>query len=110
MHSLNELPLGDPQTAVTRIGEVVLFLQSTLARYRVSVMSLFSEPLTDRLCQVHSSTFHVDSRSLSAAQIMQCSIIYPPDTLSQEDQSVLEAWRKAIFDPRSEGIDDDILR
>lgn len=85
--------VGDPQTAVTRIGEVVLFLQSTLARYRV-----------------HSSTFHVNGRSLSAAQIMQCSIIYPTDTLSQADQSVLEAWRKAIFDPRSEGIDDDILR
>ncbi|GJJ08870.1 hypothetical protein Clacol_003090 [Clathrus columnatus] len=62
------------------------------------------------LTTIHSSVFNIGSRNFSADQIRTCSIIYPPDSLSQENKFILEAWRKAIFDPSREGIDDDILR
>jgi hypothetical protein len=36
--------------------------------------------------------------------------VYLWDALSDDDRATLGAWRKAIFDHSSEGIDDDILR
>lgn len=35
MYTLIPIYLGDPQTAVGHLGEVILFLQSVLARYKV---------------------------------------------------------------------------
>ncbi|KAF8585572.1 hypothetical protein K439DRAFT_1409940 [Ramaria rubella] len=83
----------DPQTAVSHLGEVVLFLQSVLARYKIS-----------------SSCFKVGDRILRSDLLCSTSVVYILDALSDEDKVTLDAWRQAIFDRSSEGIDDDILR
>ncbi|KAF8503938.1 mediator complex subunit Med5-domain-containing protein [Hysterangium stoloniferum] len=85
--------VGDPQTAVTHIGEVVLFLQSVLARFRIT-----------------SSVFRVDDRVLRSDGLRSTSVVFPYGTLSEDDRVTINAWRKAIFDHDSEGIDDEILR
>ncbi|KIJ40133.1 hypothetical protein M422DRAFT_780814 [Sphaerobolus stellatus SS14] len=85
--------VGDPQTAVSHIGEVVLFLQSVLARFKIT-----------------SSVFHINDRLLRSDVLHSSSAVYAPESLSDPDKATLDAWRKAIFDRNSEGIDDDILR
>ncbi|KIJ33080.1 hypothetical protein M422DRAFT_265113 [Sphaerobolus stellatus SS14] len=86
--------VGDPQTAVSHIGEVVLFLQSrVLARFKIT-----------------SSVFHINDRVLRSDVLHSSSAVYAPESLSDPDKATLDAWRKVIFDRNSDGIDDNILR
>lgn len=47
---------------------------------------------------------------LRSESLSSTSAVYLWDALSEDDRATLGAWRKAIFDHSSEGIDDDILR
>ncbi|KAK7064160.1 mediator of RNA polymerase II transcription subunit 5 [Favolaschia claudopus] len=85
--------VGDPQSAVSHIGDVVLFVQSTLVRFHLD-----------------ADTFTSGSRSVSSRFLRSTAIVHPLDTLSGEDAVAFSAWYKALFDRSSEGIEDTILR
>ncbi|KAI6047573.1 mediator complex subunit Med5-domain-containing protein [Pisolithus marmoratus] len=84
--------VGDPQTASSHLGNIVLFVQVVLTKFRISTSTVKKG---DRL-------LHTD--------FLRSSRIYHLDDLPPEAKSVFPAWFKAIFDSSSEGIDDTILR
>ncbi|TFY83598.1 hypothetical protein EWM64_g422 [Hericium alpestre] len=81
--------VGDPQTAVSHLGDVVLFLQSTAARYKL--------PLS------------TPSGGAAPDFLQRLDTIYRSDELTAEQVLACDAWSKAIFDKGSEGIEDGIL-
>ncbi|KAJ7786401.1 hypothetical protein B0H16DRAFT_30240 [Mycena metata] len=85
--------VGDPQTAVSHLGDVVLFVQSTLARFHLE-----------------TDIFTSEGRSISSGFLRSTAIVHRLDDLSGEDAIAFHAWYKALFDSSSEGIEDTILR
>ncbi|KAG6845781.1 hypothetical protein H0H87_003835 [Tephrocybe sp. NHM501043] len=85
--------VGDPQTAVTHLGDVVIFIQHTTARFHLE-----------------SDTYISKGQTLSSTFLRSTDTIYPPDSLSTEENQAFTAWSKALFDSSSEGIEDSILR
>ncbi|KAJ7103448.1 mediator complex subunit Med5-domain-containing protein [Mycena belliarum] len=85
--------VGDPQTAVSHLGDVVLFVQATLTRFHLE-----------------TDIFTSGERSISAGFLRSTSIVHRIDDLSEEDAIAFNAWYKALFDSSSEGIEDTILR
>ncbi|KAG6334298.1 hypothetical protein ID866_4795 [Astraeus odoratus] len=84
--------VGDPQTAVSHLGNIVLFVQMVLTKFRIS------SPTLKKGDKVVRTDFLRSSR------------VYSVDDLPHEAKSVFSGWFKAIFDSSSEGIDDIILR
>ncbi|CCM05148.1 uncharacterized protein FIBRA_07357 [Fibroporia radiculosa] len=84
--------VGDPQTAVSHLGDVVLFVQEAVARFN------FSYP-----------TVTLGDRKLDLAVIRPTAVVYPVSQLGH-DSNVFYLWFKALFDTNSEGIEDTILR
>ncbi|KAJ7110136.1 hypothetical protein C8R44DRAFT_274021 [Mycena epipterygia] len=85
--------VGDPQTAVSHLGDVVLFVQSTLTRFHLE-----------------SDIFTSGGRSISSGFLRTTAIVHRLEDLSEEDTIAFHAWYKALFDNGSEGIEDTILR
>ncbi|KAJ6604728.1 mediator complex subunit Med5-domain-containing protein [Mycena vulgaris] len=85
--------VGDPQTAVSHLGDVVLFVQSTLTRFHLE-----------------TDIFTSGVRSISSGFLRSTAIVHRLDDLSEEDAIAFNAWYKALFDSSSEGIEDTILR
>ncbi|KAI0639768.1 mediator complex subunit Med5-domain-containing protein [Trametes polyzona] len=85
--------VGDPQTAVTHLGDVVLFVEATIARFNLG-----------------THPFMVGDRRLNADFLKTAGMSHRPDELKEEDLSAFSSWNKALFDPSSEGIEDTILR
>ncbi|KAF8168029.1 mediator complex subunit Med5-domain-containing protein [Crassisporium funariophilum] len=85
--------VGDPQTAVSHLGDVVLFVQYALVRFKFENKDLVK-----------------NNRTVSPAFLMSSDTIYPGQDRPQEDIVSFAAWFKALFDSNSEGIEDTILR
>ncbi|KAJ7783871.1 hypothetical protein DFH07DRAFT_727526 [Mycena maculata] len=85
--------VGDPQTAVSHLGDVVLFVQSTLTRFHLE-----------------TDIFTSGGRSISSGFLRSTAIVHQLDELSEQDTIAFHAWYKALFDSNSEGIEDTILR
>ncbi|KAF5377593.1 hypothetical protein D9615_005338 [Tricholomella constricta] len=85
--------VGDPQTAVSHLGDVVLFVQYTTSRF-----------------QLETAFFTPESRPLCSAFSVSTDAIHTLDSLSGEDAAAFSPWFKALFDTGSEGIEDSILR
>ncbi|KZV77474.1 hypothetical protein PENSPDRAFT_620949 [Peniophora sp. CONT] len=87
--------VGDPQTAVRSLGELVTFLQVAICRY-----GLYDHPFT------------LGTRKLSYRRLQQSFIIHLPQSLAQhpERMKAIQLWYSTLFNANSEGIDDDILR
>ncbi|KAJ7706096.1 mediator complex subunit Med5-domain-containing protein [Mycena rosella] len=85
--------VGDPQTAVSHLGDVVLFVQSTLTRFHLE-----------------TDVFTSGGRSISSGFLRSTAVVHRLDELSEEDATAFNAWYKALFDSSSEGIEDTILR
>ncbi|KAJ7181738.1 mediator complex subunit Med5-domain-containing protein, partial [Mycena crocata] len=85
--------VGDPQTAVSHLGDVVLFVQSTLTRFHLE-----------------TDVFTCGGRSISSGFLRSTAIVHRPEDLPEEDAVAFHAWYKALFDSNSEGIEDTILR
>ncbi|KAF7347766.1 Mediator of RNA polymerase II transcription subunit 5 [Mycena venus] len=85
--------VGDPQSAVGHIGDVVLFVQSTLTRFHLE-----------------TDVFSSGGRSVSSGFLRSTAIVHRVEDLSGEDAVAFNAWYKALFDRSSEGIEDTILR
>ncbi|KAG6812477.1 hypothetical protein H0H92_002584 [Tricholoma furcatifolium] len=81
--------VGDPQTAVSHLGDVVIFTDSE---------------------QLEGDTYTSGNRILSPAYLKSTDTVYPLDALSNEENQAFTAWFKALFDSGSEGIEDSILR
>ncbi|KAG6381238.1 hypothetical protein JVT61DRAFT_5642 [Boletus reticuloceps] len=93
LHEYDCETIGDPQTAVSHLGDVVLFIQMVLTKFRsISAPSL----------RRGSKVLRTD--------ILRSSRAYHPDDLPPDVKLVFTGWFKAIFDKSSEGIDDTILR
>ncbi|KAF7799049.1 hypothetical protein EIP86_010279 [Pleurotus ostreatoroseus] len=78
--------VGDPQTAVSHIGNIVIFLQTALSRY------------------------YCGERKPNPSLLTSAVAIYRMEELSSEDIAAFNTWHKALFDSGSEGIEDSILR
>jgi len=85
--------VGDPQTAVRNLGELVIFLQVAICRYGLS-----DHPLT------------IGTRTLSVKALRATSFVHRPDTFTSEQKSTFTTWYKTLFDKNSEGIEDGVLR
>ncbi|KZT05944.1 uncharacterized protein LAESUDRAFT_726512 [Laetiporus sulphureus 93-53] len=85
--------VGDPQTAVSHLGEVVLFVQETIARFDLT-----------------RTEFVLDERRLSLDIYKTAARVRPMTALNAEETNAFHAWYKALFDTSSEGIEDTILR
>ncbi|KAG1761900.1 mediator complex subunit Med5-domain-containing protein [Suillus occidentalis] len=84
--------VGDPQTAVSHLGDIVLFAEMVLAKFRIS------SPI-------------IKDGKVYRTELLRCtSRVYQLDDLSPEHKSAFATWYKAIFDSNSEGIDDALLR
>ncbi|KAG2044771.1 mediator complex subunit Med5-domain-containing protein [Suillus americanus] len=84
--------VGDPQTAVSHLGDIVLFAEMVLAKFRIS------SPI-------------IKDGKMYRTELLRCtSRVYQLDELSPEHKSAFVTWYKAIFDSNSEGIDDALLR
>ncbi|KAJ3813742.1 mediator complex subunit Med5-domain-containing protein [Lentinula aff. lateritia] len=83
--------VGDPQTALSHIGDVVMFLQSVLARFNFQ-----------------SDTFSMDGKTTSSEFLKLTAEVYHYNSLTGGDLTTFNAWLKALFE--SEGIEDTILR
>ncbi|KAF8140190.1 mediator complex subunit Med5-domain-containing protein [Boletus edulis] len=92
LHEYDCETIGDPQTAVSHLGDVVLFIQMVLTKFQISAPSL----------RRGSKVLRTD--------ILRSSRAYHPDDLPPDVKLVFTGWFKAIFDKSSEGIDDTILR
>ncbi|KAJ3985681.1 hypothetical protein F5890DRAFT_1572792 [Lentinula detonsa] len=79
--------VGDPQTALSHIGDVVMFLQSTLARFNFQ-----------------SNIFSVDGKTMSSDFLKSTAEVYSSSSLTGGDLTTFNAWLKALFE--SEGIED----
>lgn len=103
---------GDPQTAISHLGHVVLFLQSTLAKYHVS-FSCHSLPCTAILradFQLKQDIFTLGDKSLSSAYLRSTAVVQSVQRLSGESATAFNAWFKALFDSSSDGIEDTTFR
>ncbi|KAI0778549.1 mediator complex subunit Med5-domain-containing protein [Trametes elegans] len=85
--------VGDPQTAVTHLGDVVLFVEATIARFNLVTHS-----------------FSVGERKLNPEFLRTAGLTHKVEELKPEELSAFNSWTKALFDPNSEGIEDTILR
>ncbi|GLB36220.1 putative mediator complex subunit Med5 [Lyophyllum shimeji] len=85
--------VGDPQTAVSHLGDVVLFVQYVTSRFHLE-----------------TDLYKAENRSLASTFLKCTDSIYPTESLSGEDAAAFGAWSKALFDSGSEGIEDNILR
>ncbi|KAI0067732.1 hypothetical protein BV25DRAFT_1819150 [Artomyces pyxidatus] len=85
--------VGDPQTAVSHLGDIVIFLQVTATRY-----NLPRQPQT------------LGNRKLDPNFLRTTNVTIRFSTFSPDQRGAFSAWFKALFDKNSEGIEDGILR
>ncbi|KIL70756.1 hypothetical protein M378DRAFT_183349 [Amanita muscaria Koide BX008] len=85
--------VGDPQTAISHLGDIVLFVQHSLARFHLNNYEFTSE-----------------RRSISASYFRTIGLVLPHDRFSNEESVAYKVWYKALFDSSSEGIEDSMLR
>ena len=113
MNTFRRMYSGDPQTAVTHIGDVVIFLQTTLGRYHVSAYvftHLASYSWLLPIAQLGKSRFILNERKLTVDLLNSATVIYRIDDLKGEDAAAFNTWYKALFDSQIEGIEDSVLR
>ncbi|PFH54543.1 hypothetical protein AMATHDRAFT_135078 [Amanita thiersii Skay4041] len=87
--------VGDPQTAISHLGDIVLFVQYLIARFRLANEEFSS--MNER-------------RVISAGFLKRTDYVHPVSSFSGEELVAYNAWYKALFDSSSEGIEDSILR
>ncbi|KAK0465088.1 mediator complex subunit Med5-domain-containing protein [Desarmillaria tabescens] len=85
--------IGDPQTAVSHLGDIVMFSQYTLAHFNLD-----------------AKMFVQGDRTVSGLFLQSASQVFFHESLSGEDAQAFNAWFKTLFDSGSEGIEDTILR
>ncbi|KAF8640574.1 hypothetical protein AX17_000236 [Amanita inopinata Kibby_2008] len=85
--------IGDPQTAVSHLGDIVLFAQYMISRFHLN-----------------NEEFMKDQRTVSAGYLKRTDFVFSINEFSADELAAYSAWHKALFDSSSEGIEDTILR
>ncbi|PPQ64382.1 hypothetical protein CVT26_002089 [Gymnopilus dilepis] len=85
--------VGDPQTAVGHVGDVFLFLQYAIIRFKFPNRSITK-----------------GDKTFSPSYLLSPMPRNMPGERPPEEYRPVPAWFKALFDPNSEGIEDNILR
>lgn len=95
---------------MAHLGEVVLFLQYTSARFHVGRDFIFTYTrCRETLSQLSSVVFRVKDRDVRSDVVFAGSVVHRFDQKGF-DVLIFHAWFKALFDSNSEGIEDTILR
>lgn len=84
--------VGDPQSAVGNLGDIVLFVQLVTARFKIS------------------DTLKHKNRPLDMSYLRKTDAILTPLAFTTEEARAFKNWFKALFDKNSEGIEDGVLR
>ncbi|KAF8271400.1 hypothetical protein EI94DRAFT_1720523 [Lactarius quietus] len=84
--------VGDPQSAVGNLGDIVLFVQLATARFKIS------------------DTLKHKNRPLDMSYLRRTDVIFTPSAFTPEETRAFKTWAKALFDKNSEGIEDGVLR
>ncbi|THH20641.1 hypothetical protein EW146_g766 [Bondarzewia mesenterica] len=85
--------VGDPGTAVSHLGDVVIFLQWTMARYKLS-----------------TTLRELGDKPLDPGYLRETDNVQRIEDFSGEQAAAFNSWFKALFDKNSEGIEDGVLR
>ncbi|KAF9531998.1 mediator complex subunit Med5-domain-containing protein [Crepidotus variabilis] len=85
--------VGDPQTAVSHLGDVVLFVQYALVKFKFE-----------------NHEFTKNDRTVSSAWFSNVEISMRAHGRTAEDMAMFHTWFKALFNTDGEGIEDNILR
>ncbi|KAF8807476.1 hypothetical protein BYT27DRAFT_7223294 [Phlegmacium glaucopus] len=85
--------VGDPQIAFSHLGDVVLFVQYVIVKFKFENKDLLK-----------------NDRRVSPDFVMNTDGVLSAQDRSQEGFVSFNAWFKALFDSSSEGIEDTILR
>ena len=110
---VDNVATGDPGTAVSHLGDVVIFLQWTLARYNVRHVSRPSDYPEKTLIMFKklSTTLHIlGEKTLDPGFLRVTDNVRRIEDLSSEQAAAFNSWFKALFDKNSEGIEDGVLR
>ncbi|KIM21048.1 hypothetical protein M408DRAFT_112008 [Serendipita vermifera MAFF 305830] len=83
----------DPQGAIEPFGNVIMFLQSTIGRFKLS-LSIFTSP----------------DGSNSANYLMQMGTALSPTSLDLTETKTYDEWYKTLFDPSIDGVDESLVR
>ncbi|KAH8988871.1 hypothetical protein EDB92DRAFT_2089586 [Lactarius akahatsu] len=84
--------VGDPQSAVGNLGDIVLFVQLATARFKIS------------------DTLKHKNRPLDMSYLRKTDAILNSPVPTADETRALKTWFKALFDKNSEGIEDGVLR
>ncbi|KAH9064223.1 mediator complex subunit Med5-domain-containing protein, partial [Lactarius vividus] len=84
--------VGDPQSAVGNLGDIVLFVQLATARFKIS------------------DTLKHKNRPLDMSYLRKTDAVLNSPVLTADETRALRTWFKALFDKNSEGIEDGVLR
>jgi mediator of RNA polymerase II transcription subunit 5 len=98
---------GDPQSAVGNLGDVVLFAQLAITRFKV--IRVFSEILGLFNTIQISDTLKHKNRPLDISYLRRADAI-PVLSAPTAEAKAFKTWSKALFDKNSEGIEDGVLR
>jgi mediator of RNA polymerase II transcription subunit 5 len=82
--------VGDPQTTVSQVGDIILFIQATILRFKI-----LAPAIRQRMRAFDPTAGDLPRRRVD---------------LSPDDSLVYQAWSATLFDKRSEGIEDSIFR
>ncbi|KAH8835899.1 hypothetical protein DL96DRAFT_96411 [Flagelloscypha sp. PMI_526] len=85
--------VGDPQTAFTQMGQIVMFIQVVVHR-----------------CHIRETSFPSPRGALSSSSVIRPAVSYHENELNAEGRATIQAWQKVLFDTSNEGIADSILR
>ncbi len=101
---------GNPQTAVSHLGDVVLLVQYVVVRYRVGISPCFSGWCSLTSGQLSPNNIFLNDQTASASYLFSSTSSQDPGTMSIEEATAFASWFKALFDSSSEGIEDTIFR
>ncbi|KAI0274635.1 hypothetical protein BC834DRAFT_2384 [Gloeopeniophorella convolvens] len=84
--------VGDPQSSLGHLGDIVLFLQLTSARFKIP------------------DTLQHKNGTLDMGYLRRTDGILSLPAMPEEEVGAFKTWFKALFDKNSEGIEDGIIR
>ncbi|KIY72821.1 hypothetical protein CYLTODRAFT_486057 [Cylindrobasidium torrendii FP15055 ss-10] len=85
--------VGDPQTAVSYLGEIVLFTQYALTYFNMD-----------------ETSFKDEDGTVSPRFLQTTAEVRTPDRMSTSHATAFKTWFQTLFDSSSDGIEDGILR
>ncbi|CAE6428258.1 unnamed protein product [Rhizoctonia solani] len=93
LEDLEGAGVGDPQSALSQYGDVLLLLQLLVTRY-----------------EQRSGTLKHGDRVLDVSYLTSSWAVYNLSDLTDLERTLINDWVKAAFDPGSPGIEDNVFR